>query len=547
VTNSIKIALCGIHEEVNTFAVETMGLVTVTGNMSTGFQRFEGQATIDAYKGTQSWPGGWVDAFIEESEVEFVPVAFYNFTAGPTIQGEAYREMKQDVLDTLKAALPLDGVAIQLHGAGVAEGVDDVEGDLCAAIRQLVGPDVKLACALDHHCNLTDSHKDQVDFITIVKEYPHVDMHDSSYRAAKMLIDMVNGKTEPSGHFEHLPLMHSCFSTLPGNVHAPIRDKVVEFAQRDGIFEFSYGYGFPFADVTFNSATVNCWATSPELAASTAKEFAAWVWQNREQFKCHAVSAAEAVKQAVAELERQGRIKPEDCTPIMIDELNVQLEDPGAEIARSFGFLPDSKAKGPIVIAEKSDNPGCGAPGDATHVLWELLENNVQEAAVCTIKDAETVQQAMEAGVGKTIDVKLGGKATRSGGKPVAAKAYVKSISDGHYTIRSEMGRGYAFDTGPSVGLLVEGVDVTVISGVNQAFDAQQMKLNGFDPLDYRVIVLKSANHFRAWWTDVASLIIDCDPPGIASNDLSTFTFKEKNQKLYPLDEDAIYPAGSTE
>ena len=119
-------------------------------------------------------------------------MAFYNFTAGPTIQGAAYKEMKKGVLDTLKAAMPLDGVAIQLHGAGVAEGVDDVEGDLCAAIRQLVGPKVKLACALDHHCNLTDLHKDQMDFITIVKEYPHVDMHDSSYRAAKMLIDMRN-------------------------------------------------------------------------------------------------------------------------------------------------------------------------------------------------------------------------------------------------------------------------------------------------------------------------------------------------------------------
>jgi len=541
----MKIALCGIHEEVNTFATDSTGPSTITGNMSTGFQRFEGQATIDAYKGTQSWPGGWVDAFIEESEVEFVPVAFYNFTAGPTIQRDAYQKMKQDILDTLKAAMPLDAVAIQAHGAGVAEGVDDVEGDLCAAVRQLVGPEVKLACALDHHCNLTDFHKDQMDFITIVKEYPHLDMHDSSYRAARMLIDMVNGKTKPIGHFEHLPLMHSCFSTMPGNVHAPIRDKVVEFAKRDGIYELSYGYGFPFADVPFNSSVVNCWANTAELAASTARELAAWVWQNREQFRCRAVSAADAVKQAIAELEKQGRVKPEECTPLMIDELNVQLQDAGSEAARSFGFLPDAKAKGPIVIAEKSDNPGGGAPGDATHVLWELLKNNVQEAAVCTIKDPQTVTQAMKAGIGKTIDVRLGGKASPSGGDPVAAKAYVKSISDGHYTIRSEMGRGYAFDTGPSVGLLVEGVDVTVISGTNQAFDAQQMKLNGFDPLDYRVIVLKSANHFRAWWTDVASLIIDCDPPGIASNDLFTFTFKKKNQKLYPLDDDATYPAAS--
>ena len=166
-SEKIRIALCGIHEEVNTFATESMGFATVTGNMATGFQRFEGQALIDEYKGTSTWPGGWVDAFLEQPDVEFIPVAFYNFTAGPTIQGEAYQKMKKDVLDTLKAALPLDGVGIQMHGAGVAEGIDDIEGDLCAAIRELVGPDAKLACALDHHCNLTDFHLKQMDLITI--------------------------------------------------------------------------------------------------------------------------------------------------------------------------------------------------------------------------------------------------------------------------------------------------------------------------------------------------------------------------------------------
>ncbi len=541
-TTKLRIALCGIHEEVNTFATQSMGLATVTGNMATGFQRFEGQALIDEYKGTSTWPGGWVDGFLEQPDVEFIPVAFYNYTAGPTIQGEAYQEMKKDVLDTLKAAMPLDGVGIQMHGAGVAEGVDDIEGDLCAAIRELVGPDAKLACALDHHCNLTDFNLKQMDLITIVKEYPHTDMHDSSYRAAKMLPEMIRGKIKPYGVFEHLPMIHSGFSTMPGQVHAPIRDKVVEFAKRDGIYEFSYGYGFPFADVPFNSPVVNCWAKTPELAMSTAKEFAAWVWQNREKFVCHPVTAANAVKLALAELEKQGRIGSNEISrPLTIDESSARLMSADEEMARTSGFLPDANAKGPVVIAEKSDNPGGGAPGDSTHVLWELIKNQVRQAAVCTIKDPETVKQAVAAGVGSVIDVRLGGKASKLGDVPVVGKAYVKSISDGRYTIISPMGSGAKFDTGPSVGLLIEGVDVTVISGTMQALDAQQMKLNGFDPLDYRIIVLKSANHFRAWWTDVASLIIDCDPPGIASNDLTTFTFTKKNRKLYPLDADAVY------
>jgi len=105
---------------------------------------------------------------------------------------------------------------------------------------------------------------------------------------------------------------------------------------------------------------------------------------------------------------------------------------------------------------------------------------------------------------------------------------------------------GMRFDMGPAVGLLIGGVDVAVLSGSMQAFDNCQARIVGFDPKDYRIVVVKSANHFRAWWTDVASAIIDCDPPGIASNDLSTFAFAKKTRKVYPLDADAVYPeAGS--
>ncbi len=55
----IKIALCGIHEEVNTFATESMGFAKVTGNMATGFQKFDGEGLIREFKGTSTWPGGW--------------------------------------------------------------------------------------------------------------------------------------------------------------------------------------------------------------------------------------------------------------------------------------------------------------------------------------------------------------------------------------------------------------------------------------------------------------------------------------------------------
>ena len=53
--------------------------------------------------------------------------------------------MKRRILDGLRAALPVDGVLLALHGAGVADGVEDIEGDLCVAVRELVGPATPIA------------------------------------------------------------------------------------------------------------------------------------------------------------------------------------------------------------------------------------------------------------------------------------------------------------------------------------------------------------------------------------------------------------------
>ncbi len=539
----MRVAIAGLYEEVNTFAVETMGLATITGSLATGFQKFAGQDLVEGSKGARSYAAGFFAALEESPEVEIVPTTVWLFGAGPTIERGAYQQMKQDLLDNLAAVMPLDAIVLQLHGAGIAEGIDDVEADLTAAIRQQVGPDVKLVAALDLHGNMSDAFLQQMNFVTVVRHYPHIDEYETGYRAAKLVPDLVKGAIKPCGHFEHLPFIMQMCSTMEGNLYEPIRKKVEEFAQREGIHEFSYCYGFPTADIAFNTATVNCWATSPELAASTAKEFAAWVWEHRQQWVYAPVSAADAMQQALAVLAEQGRIGSNEVgRPQIMEESLRRLASPDEELARSYKFLPDLDSPGPVVIAEKADNPGCGAPGDSTHVLWELIKNNVQQAAVSSIRDPETVQQAMKAGVGSMIDVELGGKLSKLSGEPVRGKAYVKTISDGRYTIVSPMLQGSKLDIGPAVGLIIEGVDVAVVSGIMQAFDHGQLKMVGFDARDYRIIVVKSANHFRAWWSGVASKIIDCDAPGIASNDLTTFKFTKKNRKLYPLDADAVYP-----
>ena len=45
--------------------------------------------------------------------------------------------MRDEILAQCKAAMPLDGVLLGLHGAMVAQGYDDVEGDVIARVRQV--------------------------------------------------------------------------------------------------------------------------------------------------------------------------------------------------------------------------------------------------------------------------------------------------------------------------------------------------------------------------------------------------------------------------
>ena len=71
--------------------------------------------------------------------------------------------MKNELLDDIRNALPVDGVLLDLHGAGVAEGVDNIELDQVVAIRELVGEQVPIVCALDLHGNLDPAMTDYFD------------------------------------------------------------------------------------------------------------------------------------------------------------------------------------------------------------------------------------------------------------------------------------------------------------------------------------------------------------------------------------------------
>ena len=69
----------------------------------------------------------------------------------------AYEALRDELLADLKAALPVDMVLLGLHGAMVADGYDDCEGDLLQRVRAIVGPKVVVGAELDPHNHLSEA------------------------------------------------------------------------------------------------------------------------------------------------------------------------------------------------------------------------------------------------------------------------------------------------------------------------------------------------------------------------------------------------------
>ena len=190
----------------------------------------------------------------------------------------------------------------------------------------------------------------------------------------------------------------------------------------------------------------------------------------------------------------------------------------------------------PVVINESSDNPGGGAPGDGTFLLAEMLKRDIPGSVYGYIRDAEVVQQAIAAGVGQTIDCVLGAKTDSHHGHPVELKgAYIKTISDGKYLKKNPMGAGEIGSIGQTVLLQVSNVSIIVATGRRQVLDDGPFRIAGIDWQDMRIIALKSAQHFKGWWTGRAKAIVSCDSPGIQSADLSSFAYKNLNPDFFPL------------
>lgn len=496
-----RVGIGGIVHETNTYATETFG--------PTGLDAFHataGERLVRNHRGTRSCIGGMLDA-ADELGAEVVPLWWAAAEPSGTIERSAYEAMRDQLVTAIRSALPLDALALDLHGAGVMGEADDLEADLGRAIRNVVGPDLPIVVTLDLHGNISDEMAELYDVMLGYHLYPHTDMWERGDESLRLLPALLDGSLHPTAHVEHLPILLPTSTTDPGYPAAEMNEVCRRLEERPGVVDVTVFHGFPFTDI--ENVGVHVVVTTDgdaELARAVGAEVGGWVWSNRERFRLESPTPDQAVRLALA--------------------------------ADTTG--------GPVVINETSDNPGGGTPGDGTHLLRALLEAEPGVPVVFGfLCDPDVAGAAHRAGVGATIDVRLGGKHDELHGLPVEATVYVKALTDGRFTLRA-ISEGTRVNLGRSARLVVGGrsgaVQVIVVSHRSQTFDEQVFLLHGIDVTRYAVVALKSSNHFRAGFRDVASQIITADAPGLTTNRVEVFPHTRASRPLWPQDPAATYP-----
>jgi microcystin degradation protein MlrC len=192
--------------------------------------------------------------------------------------------------------------------------------------------------------------------------------------------------------------------------------------------------------------------------------------------------------------------------------------------------------KGPVVLADVADNTGGGASGDGTEVLKALLDLGAKDAVIITIPDPEAVAQAYRAGVGRPFDAMVGGKIDGKHGLPARVKGTVRLLSDGRFVHRGPMSTGVVSSVGLTAVVVSGGVEIILNERRNQPVDPEAARSVGIDPAQRKIVVLKSAVHYRASYEPIAAEIIEVDGPGLASPNLSRFQFKHIRRPIFPID-----------
>ncbi|MBI3944746.1 MAG: M81 family metallopeptidase [Armatimonadetes bacterium] len=490
----MRIVTGTISHETNTFS-----------NIPTDLEEFGkqgislGSDALARFAGTNSIEAAYLDA-ARQHRFDLIPTVWASAIPGGVIPRDTLDFLLGKLLEGIRAAGRIDAVVLHLHGAAVATGIEDVEGFVLESVRRLVGPEVPVVSTLDLHANVTERMVRSADLLIGYDTYPHVDVYERGREVADRLMEILSGKIKPTAALEKpalMPPLQPMVTTMDTPMKALI-DLAREIEKETGIISVSVFGGFPFSDIEPAGLGVLVYSDNdPGLAREKARAVVRRAWELREGWVYRAVPVREAVERAM------------------------------------------KAPAGPIILADIADSGAGGTAGDGTEVLRVLLQLGARSAAVCSISDPEAIERCIAAGVGTVISMMVGGKRDKLHGEPVEITGKVRLIHEGSFIRKGPQKTGQVQTVGRAVVLEIGGIGgIELMLTEHRAHpnDLEYFRAFGIEPLDRKMLVLKSAAHFRAAFEPIAKEVIDVDAPGITSPDLARFPFQHIRRPIFPLD-----------
>ncbi len=409
--------------------------------------------------------------------------------SGTTNRGD-YEFMRDEILAQCKTAMPLDGVLLGLHGAMVAQGYDDVEGDVIERVRAIVGPKCVIGVELDPHCHLTIKRLTHANVIILYKEFPHTDVVERAEEVVEIVLKTIRGQVKPVMSVYDCRQVGSYPTTEP--MMRAFVDRMSAMEGKNGVLSISIGHCFPYADVAELTGRIlvvtdNDKPGADKLAREIGEEF----------------------------VSMRGKTAP----PYLDVEAGI-----GAAI--EFNDAP-------VVMADPADNAGGGAPSDNTTILRRLIERKVESACLGPIWDPIAVKLCFAAGMDAEFPLRFGGKISPSSGQPIDAT--VKVIG-----LKRDCWQSFGptqVPMGDCAAIRIGGVDVVLITNRTQALGLELFRNVGIEPTKKKIVAVKSTNHFRAAYGPIAKKVIYIDSDGPLSRDYRKIPYTKIQRPIWPLDE----------
>ena len=411
--------------------------------------------------------------------------------AGPTVR-TVYENYRDEILDDLKAAMPVDIVLLSLHGAMMAEGYPDCEGDLLSRIRDIVGESTVIGAEFDPHAHLTEAMLDAGDLLVFYKEYPHTDIGERAVDLFRLASDAAMGRTRP--------VMRDVDCGMITMYQTPIQpmrgfvDRMLATEQEtERVLSLSLIHGFPWGDHERTGTRMLAITDGDaELAEQVATRFAGELWEMRDEFRNDFPGIEAALDQALAESEH------------------------------------------PVVLADVADNAGGGAPSDSTFFLQSVLQRGLRDVAMGIFWDPVALRICQEAGEGARLTLRIGGKVGPTSGDPVDLDVVVRRLTS---DVTQSIG-GAVMELGNAAWVEADGVHLLINDQRTQTFHPDAFTSMGIDLSVMQLVIVKSTQHFYAGFEPIASKVIHTASPGALNVDFANIRYRHRDGNYWPRVDD---------